>query len=305
VTSPATATLAACGTAPRSSPTRIDVRYWADGLGKEVSGPNAGKIDRKAAFTAVDNAFLANGGTNNFFGTTKVLGTYAAGDSRADIANALGLTTPGFLPIGADGNDGIASSNDNRIDAFDVDYISRQINTAADRQVNWETNLDEAALADLSADVTGDRIIDCNDVTEVVTVILGTTITDINLDGVANAADASIATTNLGTVNAVWSQGDVNCDGLVTSADVDLINGAPRLRLHRLQQRRPLPRHPRHRGLPGPCSPVAPAPTTPTAATSTTTTTASSRIRRTSTSTTCSEPSSSVFSGGFTPPCLT
>ncbi len=205
----------------------MDVRYWADGLGKAVSGVNSGKIDRKAAFTAVDNAFLANGGTNNFFGTTKVLGTYAAGDSRADIANALGLTTPGFLPIGADGNDGIASSNDNRIDAFDVDYISRQINTAADRQVNWETNLDEAALADLSADVTGDRIIDCNDVTEVVTVILGTTITDINLDGVANAADASIATTNLGTVNAVWSQGDVNCDGLVTSADVDLINGAP------------------------------------------------------------------------------
>ncbi len=205
----------------------IDVRYWADGLGKAVSGPNTGKIDRKAAFTAVDNAFLANGGTNNFFGTAKALGSYAAGDSRADIANALGLTTPGFLPIGADGNDGIASANDNRIDAYDVDYISRQINTAADRQVNWETNLDEAALADLSADMTGDRIIDCNDVTEVVTVILGTTMGDINLSGAADAADAAIATGNLGLVNATWSQGDVNCDGTVTQADVDLINGAP------------------------------------------------------------------------------
>jgi hypothetical protein len=206
-------------------PDTMDVRYWADGLAKAVSGANAGKIDRKAAFTAVDNAFLANGGTNNFFGTSKALGTYAAGDSRADIANALGLTTPGFLPIGADGNDGIAAANDNRIDAFDVDYISRQINTAADRVVNWETNLDEAALADLSADATGDRVIDCNDVTEVVVTILGTTIGDINLSGTADAADAAVATANLGTVNAVWSQGDVNCDGVVTQADVDLING--------------------------------------------------------------------------------
>ena len=207
---------------------RIDVRYWADGLGKAVSGPNTGKVDRKAAFTAVDNAWQANGGgSNNFFGTTKALGTYTAGDSRADIANSLGLTTPGYLPIGADANDGIPAANDNRIDAYDVDYISRQINTAADRQVNWETNLSEAALADLSADVTGDRVIDCSDVTEVVTVILGTSITDINLDGVVNGADAAIATANLGTVNAVWSQGDVNCDGLVTQTDVDQINGAP------------------------------------------------------------------------------
>ncbi|MFO0830862.1 MAG: hypothetical protein U0637_03355 [Phycisphaerales bacterium] len=208
-------------------PDTMDVRYWADGLGRAVSGPNAGKIDRRAAFTAVDNAFLANGGTGNFFGTTKALGAYVAGDSRADIANALGLTTPGFLPIGADGNDGLSSANDNRIDAYDVDYISRQINTASDRQVNWETNLGEAAMADLSADVTGDRVIDCNDVTEVVTVILGTSINDLNLDGVVNAADAAIATGNLGTVNAVWSQGDVNCDGLVTQSDVDLITGVP------------------------------------------------------------------------------
>jgi hypothetical protein len=201
----------------------IDVRYFLDGL-LVVNG----KVDRNAAFAEADTAWLAITGTDdNFFNTTKALGTYAIGDSRADIANSAGSTTRGHLPIGADGNDGVITAGvDNIINGVDVDYISTQINTTLDRQVDW-ANLDEASNADLSADVTGDLKIDCNDVNEVVTIILGTSIKDINLDGMVDGLDAAIATANLGTLPATWSRGDVTCDGVIDQNDVDFINGLP------------------------------------------------------------------------------
>jgi hypothetical protein len=199
-----------------------DVRYFADGLAMNAT---TGKLDRKAGFTAVDTAYLTVAGSNNFFGTTLATPkAYAAGDARGDVSNAAGRVTKGYAPIGADPRLAV-DADDNRIDAADVDHVSRQLLLASDRSINWATELSQAAEADLSADMTGDLIIDCNDVTEIVTVILGTQITDLNLDGNTNAADAAIAAANLGAVNAVWSQGDVNCDGLVTQADVDAING--------------------------------------------------------------------------------
>ncbi len=119
---------------------KSDVRYWADGLATV-----GGKLDRKAGFEAVDNAF---GG--NFFGTVWADGrAYTNGDSRFDVAGPSGLTARGWAPTGADGI----------IDQNDIDYIAAQFQPINPLGVDW-TNTAQAALADLSADVTGDLKID-------------------------------------------------------------------------------------------------------------------------------------------------
>ncbi|MFA6046626.1 MAG: dockerin type I domain-containing protein, partial [Phycisphaerales bacterium] len=180
-----------------------DVRYFADGLA--LSG---GSLDRKAAFIAVDAAF---GG--NFFGTTKAHGTYQNGDSRADIAGAIG-TTPGYAPVGSDG----------AINGTDIDYVFGQFARNArvtDGELNW-SNLNEAVGGDLSADINGDLKINQDDITEILS-ILGTTLGDVNLDGTVDAADLAIATGNLGTAGG-WARGDMNGDGQITQADLDIIS---------------------------------------------------------------------------------
>jgi hypothetical protein len=182
-----------------------DVRYWADGLAL-----TSGSLDRKAAFTAVDNAFAGN-----TFGTTLPPSaggprSYKAGDSRADIAGAVG-TTPGYAPVG---NDGV-------INAADINYVFKQIRTG---DVTW-SNLAQAVNADLSADINGDLAINREDVTEILQNVLCTRWWDVNLDGVVDETDRAIAQANLGNAGG-WSQGDVNGDGLVTAADVALICGA-------------------------------------------------------------------------------
>ena len=188
--------------------TADDVRYFADGLAMI-----GGQLNRKAGFTAVDSCF---GG--NFFGTTLATGTaYKFGDSRADIAGAVG-TTPGFAPVGYDGV----------VDGKDIDYIFKQYVRNSETNgapVVWATDLNAAARADLSADMNGDLIIDRNDVTEVLQNILCTRWWDVNLDGVVDAADIAIVIANLGQPGG-WAQGDVDGDGMVTAADLALICAA-------------------------------------------------------------------------------
>ncbi|HLP84811.1 MAG TPA: hypothetical protein VK157_10720 [Phycisphaerales bacterium] len=197
---------------------RMDVRYWADGLAID---PVTGKLDRKAGFTAVDTAFAGN-----FFNTTLATGKpYSAGDSRGDVANSVTGTTRGWLPIGADGNDGVAAATDNVINAVDIDYVRNQILSAADLNIDWASETVEAARADLSADMNGDLVINCADLDEIVTSILGTVAGDVNLDGVLDSADVAIVTANLGATNAGWAQGNVNCDSIVDQADLDLASG--------------------------------------------------------------------------------
>jgi hypothetical protein len=53
---------------------------------------------------------------------------------------------------------------------------------------------------------------------------LGTVAGDVNLDGVRDGADVAIVTANLGT-NGGWAQGNINCDGVINQADLDLANG--------------------------------------------------------------------------------
>ncbi len=184
--------------------TSADVRYFADGLAV-VSG----SLDRRAGFTQVDTAF---GG--NFFGTTLATGKpYAAGDSRGDVIGSGGVNR-GWAPVGASGV----------VNAADIDYVYQQFRQNAgvtDGAANWSV-LAEAVSFDLSADMTGDLIVDQADITELVTVILGTTMGDVNLDGACNQADLDIAAGNVGSIGG-WAAGDVDGDGVVTSSDVSMI----------------------------------------------------------------------------------
>ncbi len=187
---------------------RQDVRYFADGL---ALNPATGLLNRKEGFIRADTAFAGN-----IFGTTLATPkTYAFGDSRGDVCGPLNRHTKGFAPIGQDG----------RVDANDIDYVYAQFKRNAaitDGVAHWN-NTAEAISFDLSADMNGDLVVDQNDIVELVTVILGTTLGDVNLDGVTNAADLAIITANLGQPGG-WAQGDLNGDGIVNELDVALYN---------------------------------------------------------------------------------
>ena len=196
--------------------TAADVRYFADGLAIATTGPRAGKLDRKAGFIAIDTQWLALTVTDgNFFDTTLATGAaYTPGASRGDVAGPSGANARGWAPVG---NDGV-------INAFDIDFVFAQFArnaTAISGQVSW-TNLAQAATFDLSADMTGDLIVDIADITELLT-ILGTSMGDVNLDGQVNAADLAIVSANLNTAGG-WARGDLNGDGQITSADFDVLN---------------------------------------------------------------------------------
>jgi hypothetical protein len=209
----------------------FDLRYFADGLAKD---PVTGLLNRKEGFIRLDDALeVQTGGADiNVFNTVLATGKpYAKGDARGDVSNALGRVTPGFQPIGADGYTGVIADA-NTINGADIDYVYAQFKQSiapaaarrtlvTDGAANWN-NLAEAVSFDLSADMTGDLIVDQADITELVEVILGTTYADVNLDGVSDCSDRDIASANLGLAGG-WAQGDVDGDGVVTEADVNLI----------------------------------------------------------------------------------
>ncbi|MEO1716904.1 MAG: dockerin type I repeat-containing protein [Planctomycetota bacterium] len=191
----------------------IDVRYFADGLSLD---PSTGLLNRAEGFVRADNASASG----NAFGTTLATGAaYTAGASAADIAGATG-TTPGFHPIGADGV----------VDATDLDYIYAQFTDLSGGELDWTVTEQIVQpnrlglVRDLSADVNGDLLINQDDICAALA-FLGTSSGDVNLDGVVNAADESIASGNLGSAGG-WADGDVNGDGTVTQADVNIITGA-------------------------------------------------------------------------------
>ncbi len=200
-----------------------DARYFADGLALD---PVTGKLNRKEGFTRVDNAWnVVTPGDSNFFNTTLVTGTYAAGDSRADVAG--NTPTPGSNPRGSDGV----------INLVDVDYICQNYiqrwggdsSAATFNNLNFAINAATQRRVDLSCDMNGDLVVDFQDVVEIVVNVLDTQITDLNLDGVTNAADKAIVCSGVGATNPCWSSGDVNGDGQVNAADVTLVATAASL----------------------------------------------------------------------------
>ncbi len=186
-----------------------DVRYAADGLLVDAA---TRLLDRKAAFTAIDMCGACNGNVVSFFGTkiANPFKRYAAGDARGDVAGS-GHVTPGFAPTGADG----------MIDAKDIDYVCKQFVQNPDAvagAIVWSVDA-QAQNADLSTDMTGDRVINQADVDDLVHNILCTEYGDVNLDGQVNATDLALVV--LGTGG--WSKGDMDGTGTVDQDDVDII----------------------------------------------------------------------------------
>ena len=145
-----------------------DARYFADGLAIDTS---TGNLDRVAGFEAVDDASASG----NFFGTIIGDGSiaYESGWSRFDVSNIDGLTTPGWSPTA--GADGI-------VDAFDRDYIAAQIAAVSDGEANWDA-ISEAVLFDLSADVTGDLLVNQADLDAIDAILGGVCRADFDGDG--------------------------------------------------------------------------------------------------------------------------
>jgi hypothetical protein len=237
-----------------------DLRYFADGLAIV-----AGKLDRKQGAIAIDTAIVnlghaipwadarpslhvppasqpdeptqltpkdVNDAAAPFLKTGKA---YQLGDFRGDVAGGGPQTcvngrcsvtnslctldsdcprtppTAGAQPMGWDGS----------VDAKDIDYCCRMAAIG-----NW-SNLDEAVLIDLSCDMNGDLKVDADDITELVEVILGTGVADVNLDGQVDPADRAIVLASINTPNPCnathtcgWADGDTNCDGVVDSLDL-------------------------------------------------------------------------------------
>jgi hypothetical protein len=180
-----------------------DIRYWADGL---AINPATGQLDRRLGFEAIDNAWQALTGSNNFFGTTKASGgTYAAGESRFDVAGAPGIAR-GWAPVGADGV----------INATDVAYIHDQFigNPAVtDGHATW-SDLSEAVAFDLSADVTGDLIVDQADL-DAINAALGSACY-ANCDG--STVQPILTVADFGCFLNAFAAGQsyANCDGSTT-----------------------------------------------------------------------------------------
>ncbi|MEZ6193296.1 MAG: PEP-CTERM sorting domain-containing protein [Phycisphaerales bacterium] len=168
-----------------------DIRYWGDGLHIV-----AGKLDRKAGFTAIDAEYGAN-----FFGTTIATGkTYANGDSRGDIAGA--AISAGGKPTGHDGT----------VDALDIDYVYANF---GDFSI-----IDQAVFMDLTADMTGDLIVNQLDIDDLVLNVLGTSYGDVDLNGIVDATDEGIVNSNLGQLGLGWAGGDLNGDGVTDTLDL-------------------------------------------------------------------------------------
>lgn len=202
-----------------------DVRYFADGLAMTVGTPGdyaSRKLNRKAGFIAADTHWtvtdIPGRSAGNFFGTQLSTGKpYQTGDSRGDVAGR--PATPGAAPTGWDG----------WVDAQDVQYVYDQFLSLPGRVCRWATNLDHAALSDLSADMNGDLQIDIDDVKELVLIILRAQPGDFNLDGRVDLQDYQIYHTNrFGTMPAVatYPMGDANFDFVLDASDFAILQAA-------------------------------------------------------------------------------
>ncbi|TWT42043.1 hypothetical protein RAS1_31700 [Phycisphaerae bacterium RAS1] len=182
---------------------REDIRYFCDGLALTtgVATGGLGTLDRREAFTRADARWLTlTGSDNNLLNTgLKTCKVYAAGDSRGDVAGSVVGPAKGSTPTGWDGV----------VNEDDIDYVRANFGT-------W-SNINDAARIDLSCDMNGDMIVDNADVVELVTVILGTNMGDVDLDGDVDQADADII---VNTPGAGWRGGDLNGDGVVDNSDL-------------------------------------------------------------------------------------
>lgn len=214
-----------------------DLRYFMDGLAVD---PSTGKLDRKAGAVAIDTAILQHAPVIDEYGNAVVPGqflpwadtrastllppatpgsnpthllpapisgflttgkAYKAGDFRGDVAG--GTPVRGARPSGWDG----------KVDCQDIRYVYANFG-------QW-SDLDQAALIDLSADMNGDLVIDVQDAKELVESILQARSADANVDGVCDASDDPRTLAHWGAAGG-WCDGDFNFDGMVNEVDLGI-----------------------------------------------------------------------------------
>ncbi len=178
-----------------------DIRYWADGLAID---PATGKLDRKKGYEAIDNAWFALTGSNNFFGTT-INGpsgsvAYTVGASRFDIAGSGGIA-PGWAPVGANGV----------VDATDRAYIAAQV-AAVPGGADWSV-ISQAVKVDLSADMTGDLHVDQADLDAYDALVGAAATCYANCDG--STGNPALTASDFTCFLTKFRAGDAyaNCDG--------------------------------------------------------------------------------------------
>jgi hypothetical protein len=205
-----------------------DIRYFADGLSIDV---NTGKLDRNKGWRLVDEWWnYYKSGAGAAFGAIPPRPEYAAatppwhptlpsylpsyadcrvwGAAVADIAGA--MPSPGSEPTGQDG----------AVDALDIDYVYANFG-------DFHNLRYDATGMDLSADMTGDLVVDQDDVDKVVQCILCTQYGDANLDGFVDSIDEAIVNASIATPPPVasWSNGDFDGSGAVDGTDLAVLTG--------------------------------------------------------------------------------
>ncbi|GEM_PF-4953184 len=183
-----------------------------------ISGATIRTRERNAKLYANGTLGTLNVETTTDFGVTVTAsGTVNAGEQFVNEVGSAGL----YLHEADVNGDGVLNTSDV---------------TALTNQIAGGT---VAAFRESALDIDNDGVLDQDDVdkfaafvgalatTPVATSTCGSCPTDLNSDGLVNAADLLLVTGNLGTTVATCSdKGDVNGDGLVDSADLLAVLGA-------------------------------------------------------------------------------
>lgn len=186
----------------------LDIRYFGDGLALV-----GGQLDRKAGFIEIDEEWEATTSPGNYFFTdttkvpsvtTLITGTYHAGDARGDVAG--NAAWRGAQPHG----------QNFVVDHQDIEYVKANFFTGA-----WGGGLDDHFNKDLSCDMNGDRIVNNDDVVEMVEGILDTQMGDLDLNGVVDCGDLATLSGNISVITqgATYAQGDLDGDRDVDNDD--------------------------------------------------------------------------------------
>lgn len=199
-----------------------DVRYMADGHAM-VAAPNPGvgtMLNRAMGFGLADD----EDPNNNYFGTQVVRADgdavpYGRGVSRFDLVGNPDGPTPGAAPVGHDGV----------VDEDDYCYIWANAG-------DWQ-DIDSAAeiteflgmvnRKDLSADHTGDLVVDQLDAEAFVSEAWGACLGDLDFADGVQLSDLSVLLGNFGgdvdPGMSGYMQGDLDCDGQVGLSDLSLL----------------------------------------------------------------------------------
>ena len=165
------------------------------------------------------NGTTESDGYEDHFGLALATGDFN-GDGADDLAvGAPEDDMPGFIDAGAVhtilGSTGVIFNGpgdfdqDGQLTCTDIDMLSAAAVSGANN---------------IAFDLTGDGLVNADDVGYWVVQLMGTSLGDANLDGVVDAADFDVWNANRFTAQTAWCGGDFNADGFVDGFDLLIWN---------------------------------------------------------------------------------